>query len=245
MSPLAHSDTPDVVLEPIAQSFIDTLAAAGGPPICTLSPQAARELLNQVQGGEVAMLPAEVEEHVIPGGPGGEISITVVRPPETVGVPPVVLYVHGGGWVIGNFGTHERLVRELATRAGASVVFVNYSPSPEAQFPTAIEEVFAAVAWVAARGAELGLDGRRLASAGDSVGGNMAAAVTILAKERGAQLQAPGALLSGDLGPPRQRLERSVCRWTVADPELHAMVLGPVGSRSVSARRSIGISPTG
>jgi acetyl esterase len=84
---------------------------------------------------------AEVEEHVIPGGPGRETSITVVRPFEIAGAPPGVLYVHGAGWVLGNFGTHERLVLELATGAGAAVVFVNYSPSPEAQFPMAIEEV--------------------------------------------------------------------------------------------------------
>jgi acetyl esterase len=181
----AHFGTPDVVLEPIAQAFIDALAAAGAPPISRLTPHAAREVLNQAQGGKIAMPPAEVEEHVIPGGPRGEISITVVRPLESTGAPPVVLYVHGGGWALGNFGTHERLVRELATRVDAAVVFVNYTSSPEAHFPTAIEEVYAAAAWVAARGAELGLDGRRLAVVGDSVGGNLIAAVTILAKERG------------------------------------------------------------
>lgn len=182
---MVHGHTPDVVLEPIAQAFIDGLAEAGDPPIFTYSPQAAREVLNQVQSGKVAMPPAEVEEHVIPGGPDGELSITVVRPLETSGVPPVVLYIHGGGWVLGNFGTHERLVRELATGAEAAVVFVNYTPSPEARFPTAIEEVYAAAAWVAARGAELGLDGSRLAIAGDDVGGNMAAAVTLMAAARG------------------------------------------------------------
>lgn len=182
---MAHGEIPDVVLEPIAQAFVDALAAAGDPPFHTLSPQAAREVLNQAQSGNVAMPPAEVEEHVIPGGPSGEISITVVRPLESTGAPPVVLYIHGGGWVLGNFRTHERLVRELATRAAAAVVFVNYTPSPEARFPTAIEEAYAAAAWVAARGAELGLDGSRLVIAGDNVGGTMAAAVTLMAAARG------------------------------------------------------------
>lgn len=182
---MAHAGTPDIVLEPIAQSFIDGLAAAAGPPISTLSPRDARDVLNQAQRGDVPMPPADVEDHVIPGGPSGEIPITVVWPVETVGALPVVLYIHGGGWVLGNFGTHERLARELATGAGAAVVFVNYTPSPEARFPTAIEEAYAAAAWVAARGVELGFVGSRLAIAGDNVGGNMAAAVTMLAQERG------------------------------------------------------------
>jgi acetyl esterase len=131
------------------------------------------------------MSPAEVEPHSIPGGPDGTVSITVVRPVDANGHLPTVVYTHGGGWVLGNFATHERLVRDLTTRTSAAFVFVNYSRSPEARFPRAIEEVYATVRWVAAYGAELGLDGSRLAVAGDSVGGNMTAAVTLLAKERG------------------------------------------------------------
>ena len=131
------------------------------------------------------MAPAEVEPHTIPGGPSGAVSITVVRPTGTNGRLPVVMYFHGGGWILGNFGTHQRLVRELAAGTGAAFVFVNYTRSPEAHYPVSIEEAYAATKWVAERGAELGLDGRRLALAGDSVGGNMTAAVTLLAKERG------------------------------------------------------------
>lgn len=177
---------PPLVLEPAAQALADVLAAAGDdPPLYTLSPLQARAVLEQAQAGEVAMPPAEVEPHTIPGGPAGEISITVVRPMDQNGNLPAVVYTHGGGWVLGSFATHERLVRDLAAQSGAALVFVNYTPSPEAHYPVAIEQIYATVQWVAKYGAELGLDGRRLAVAGDSVGGNMTAAVTLLAKERG------------------------------------------------------------
>jgi len=174
-----------VVLEPAAQAFLERLAAAGGQPISTLTPADARALLDQIQSGGMAMAPAEVEPHTIPGGPSGEISITVVRPIDGNGSLPAVMYFHGGGWVLGNFGTHERLVRELASGTGAAIVFVNYTPSPEAHYPKPLEEAYAATRWVGTRGAELGLDGKRLAVAGDGAGGNMAATVTLLAKARG------------------------------------------------------------
>ncbi len=151
-----------VTLEPLAQAFADALAAAGGPPLYTLSPEDARAVLDTAQAGPVALAPAEVEEHAIPGGPGGEVAVTVVRPLGAVGAPPVVVYVHGGGWVLGNYGTHRRLVRDLAHQSGAAFVFVDYPRSPEARFPVAVEQAYAVAAWVAARGLELGLDGSRL-----------------------------------------------------------------------------------
>jgi acetyl esterase len=175
----------NVVLEPAAQALADALAAAGGPPLYTLSPREARAVLEQAQAGDVVMPPAEVEPHTIPGGPDGEISITVVRPVDSNGSLPAVVYTHGGGWILGSFATHERLVRELTAQTDAAFVFVNYTPSPEARYPVALEQVYATVKWVAAYGAELGLDGRRLAVAGENVGGNMTAAVTLLAKARG------------------------------------------------------------
>jgi acetyl esterase len=174
-----------IVLDPVVRAFLDSLAVAGDPPISTLPAGEARGVLDRLQSGDTAMPPAEVEPHMIPGGPSGEISITVVRPTNGTGSLAAVMYFHGGGWVLGNFGTHERLVRELAAGTEAAIVFVNYTLSPEAHYPTSIEEAYAATKWVAERGAELGLDGRWLAVAGDSVGGNMAAAVTLLANERG------------------------------------------------------------
>jgi acetyl esterase len=176
---------PAVVLEPAAQALADDLAASAGPPLYTLSPQDARAVLEQAQAGDVAMAPAEIVLHTIPGGPRGEVSITIVRPVGTTGSLPAVVYTHGGGWILGSFATHQRLVRDLAQQTGAAFVFVNYTPSPEAHYPVAIEQVYAALQWVAQHGAELGIDGSRLAVAGESVGGNMTAALTLLAKERG------------------------------------------------------------
>ncbi|HET9661707.1 MAG TPA: alpha/beta hydrolase [Thermomicrobiales bacterium] len=176
---------PPVVLEPAAQSFADILAGNPGPPLYTRSPSDARAVLDTAQAGPVAMPDAEVEHHTIPGGPTGTISIVLVRPVDRNGKLPAVIYTHGGGWVLGNFGTHERLVRDLAVQTGAAYVFVDYPPSPEARFPVAIEQIYATLQWVARHGAELGLDQECIAVAGDSVGGNMTAAVTLMAKERG------------------------------------------------------------
>ena len=182
---LGSATIPLVVLEPAAQRLADALAAASGPPLYTLSPRDARAVLDRAQAGHVAMAPAVVEPHSIPGGPDGEISITVVRPEDRNGSLPAVVYTHGGGWILGNFGTHERLLRDLTAQTGAAFVFVNYTPSPEAHYPVAVEQVYATLRWVARYGGELGLDGSRLAAAGDSVGANMTAAATLLAKERG------------------------------------------------------------
>ena len=173
-----------IILDPAAQAFVDSRAVADCSPISTLSPSEVRAVLDRIQSGDTAMPPAEVEPHTIPGGPDGEISITVVRSENLIGRPPVVLYFHGGGWVLGNYRTHERLVRELAVGTEAAIVFVNYSPSPEAPYPVAIEEAYAATQWVAKYGADLGLDGKRLAVAGDGAGGALAAEVTLLARER-------------------------------------------------------------
>jgi acetyl esterase len=166
------------------QEFVDELAAAGGPPIYTLSPAQARAVLDRLQRRPVQLAPADVEEGKIPGGPTGEIPIRIVRPKGVAEVLPVIVYMHGGGWVLGDYLTHDRLVRQLAVGAGAVVVFVEYTPSPEAQFPVAIEQAYAATKWVAENGQRLRVDPSRLAVAGDSVGGNMVAAVTLLAKQR-------------------------------------------------------------
>jgi len=111
--------------------------------------------------------------------------VRIVKPVGTTTDLPVVLFVHGGGWVLGNTGTHDRLVRDLATGADAAIVFVEYDRSPEAHHPVAVEQAYATARWIMNEGAAKGLDASRLAIAGDSVGGNMAAVVAILAKKRG------------------------------------------------------------
>lgn len=179
------SNTESSVLEPGTEAFINALAAQGGPPIYKLSVEAARGVLSGAQAGEVEKLPVEIDDRIIPGVGGGEISLRILRPQNGMSTLPIVMYFHGGGWVLGDKNTHDRLVREIANGANAAVVFVNYTPSPEARYPVAIEEAYAATKWIAENGQALRMDPARLAVVGDSVGGNMAAAVTMLAKERG------------------------------------------------------------
>jgi acetyl esterase len=170
------------VLEPAAQEFAD--ATAKPPQLYDLPPVQGRKIVDSVQDGDIPAPPVEITDLAIEGGPSGEVSIKVFRPQGASGVLPVVLFTHGAGWVFGDAHTHGRLVAELATRAGAAAVFTNYSLSPEARYPTAIEEIYATLEWIAARGAGQGLDPARIAVAGDSVGGNMTAAITIMAQQR-------------------------------------------------------------
>ena len=173
---------PAVVLEPAAQEFAD--ATANPPFLFDLGPIEGRKTVDEVQSGEIAKPDVDIEDTSVSGGPSGEVSVRILRPKDAHGSLPVVLYTHGAGWVFGNSHTHDRLIRELADRTGAAVVFPNYSLSPEAQYPTAIEEIYAVLDWVAEHGAEKDLDSSRIAVAGDSVGGNMTAAMTLMAKVR-------------------------------------------------------------
>src|SRR2546422_6872958 len=134
-------------VEPKTRAFVEALEAQGGPPIYQLSPKDARGVLSRAQAGPVATEPADVEDRTVPGGPKGEVSIRILRPKGKREALPVVLYLHGGGWILGDKATHDRLVREIANGAGAAVVFVNYTPSPEARYPVAIEEAYAATRW--------------------------------------------------------------------------------------------------
>ena len=171
-----------VVLEPAAQKFADR--AAQPPYLHDLGPSKGRTTVDDVQSDKIKMSPADIEEHKIPGPSGGEISVRIVRPPNAPTTLPVVLYIHGAGWVFGNGHTHNRLTRELAAGAQAAVVFPFFSRSPEARYPTAIEEIYAVATWIVEHGTEHGLDAGRLAIAGDGTGGNMAAAVSLMAKTR-------------------------------------------------------------
>jgi acetyl esterase len=175
--------TAKIQLEPEARAFCE--ATANPPYLSDLGPEKGRKAVDEVQSAPIAKPEAEIEELKIPGGPAGEVSIRIVRPPDAAKPLPPVVYIHGAGWVFGNAHTHDRLVRELAVGARAAIVFVNYSLSPEAKYPTAIEQSYAVAKWVAEHGAEQGLDAARLTIAGDSVGGNMTAAVTLMAKQRG------------------------------------------------------------
>lgn len=172
-------------LERKTQQFVDMLAAQGTKPIYQLSYSDARQVLENLQSQPVDKTPAIDEDVTIPVGPSGQVSLTIVRPENVVGMLATVMYFHGGGWVLGSRNTHDRLIREIANGANAAVVFVNYTRSPEAQYPVPIEEAYAATKYVAEHGEKLSLDSSRLVIVGDSVGGNMAAVVAILAKQRG------------------------------------------------------------
>lgn len=171
-------------LEPATQKFIDGLAASGSPPIYTLTPNAARKVLRGAQAGPVREPAIDRQDRVLPIGPKGQTRVSIIRPHGAKGRLPVVMYFHGAGWVMGDLATHDRLVRDIAVGAHAAVVFVDYDHSPESRYPVAIEEDYAATRYVVAHAQALDVDATRLAVAGDSVGGNMATVVALLAKER-------------------------------------------------------------
>ncbi|MER7917982.1 MULTISPECIES: alpha/beta hydrolase [unclassified Streptomyces] len=171
------------VLEPAAAAFAE--ATANPPYLFDLGPVEGRKAVDEVQSGETAKPTVDEEWVNVQGGPTGSVRARVVRPAGATGTLPVIVYIHGAGWVFGNAHTHDRLVRELAVGARAAVVFPEYDLSPEARYPVAIEQNYAVAQWVVREGAERGLDATRIAVAGDSVGGNMSAALTLMAKERG------------------------------------------------------------
>jgi acetyl esterase len=198
-----------VVLEPAAQEVV---AMTANPPfLFQLGPEQGRAKLDELQSENVPKPDVDIDDLALPVGPSGQVRVRVVRPkggrgggpagglrervreaaqelirPKGDQNPlPVILYVHGAGWVFGSSHTHDRLIRELAVQANAAVVFPEYSRSPEARYPTAIEECYAVAQWVATEGPQYGLDGSRMAIAGDSVGGNIATVLTMLAKQRG------------------------------------------------------------
>ena len=173
-------------LDPRIRKFIEDLDAKGGEPIYKLSPADARKVLESIQAQPVRKIDAKIEDMIIPVGPTKEIPIRIVRPANYAGgALPVVMYFHGGGWILGSKNTHDRLIREIANGANVALVFVSYTPSPEAKYPVPIEQAYAATKYIAEYGKKLNLDTSRLAVAGDSVGGNMATVVTMLAKQRG------------------------------------------------------------
>jgi acetyl esterase len=171
-------------LDPQAQALLDQFAAAGRPPIAELSPQEARETFRQMiaLAGEPEPV-ARVEDRTVPG-PAGPIPVRVYTP---AGQPPLpaLVYFHGGGWVIGDLDSHDPVCRALANGAGCVVVAVDYRLAPEHKYPAAAEDCYAATRFVAEQAAELGIDPARIAVGGDSAGGNLAAVVAQMARDRG------------------------------------------------------------
>jgi acetyl esterase/lipase len=190
MSTLTAIQPLPVALDPAVsrqtKDFLAALNGAGGPPLETLAPAEARQVLVGAQASvPVDLSGIEVSQKTITQD-GYSVPLHIVRPAGTAdSVLPVFIFIHGGGWVLGDFPTHQRLVRDLVVASGYVAVFVNYTPSPEARYPQAINEIYAATKWVAAHGADIHVDGAKLAVVGNSVGGNMTAVTTLMAKEKG------------------------------------------------------------
>jgi acetyl esterase len=166
------------------REFLQALNSSGGKPIETLTPAEARKVLVDAQASVPLELPlCDVEEKTITQD-GLEVKLNIVRPVGSKAVLPGFVFVHGGGWILGDFPTHERFVRDLVADSGFTAIFANYTPSPEAHYPTAINEIYAAAKWVSVHGEEIQIDGTRLAIVGNSVGGNMTAAVALMAKDK-------------------------------------------------------------
>ncbi|GGT45200.1 alpha/beta hydrolase [Streptomyces chromofuscus] len=171
------------VLEPEAQEIAD--ATANPPFLYELGPEGARKVLDDIQAAPVDKVEVGTDKWITVPAEVGDVRVRLIKPVGAEGPLPVILYIHGGGWILGNSGTHDRLIRELCDGAKAAVAFVEYDRSPEARYPVAIEQAYATAQWVTRNGADEGLDASRMAVAGDSVGGNMTAAVAIMAKQRG------------------------------------------------------------
>jgi acetyl esterase len=172
------------VIEPTTRAFLEKINAMKGPKLYEMSAEEARASLLPIQDIPVTKMPADIEDTAIAGGPKGRINVRIVRPKGSTGTLPAVMYFHGGGWVLGDYDLYDRLLRELANRANAALFMVDYTRSPEAKYPVAIEENYAATTYVAENGGQFNVDASRLAVAGDSAGGNMAAVVSMLAKLR-------------------------------------------------------------
>lgn len=164
---------------------------ASDTPVESLPPQKAREVLTQAQASVKTELSGIEESHCEISASGMTVPLDIVRPERAEGRLPCFVFLHGGGWVLGDYPTHRRLVRDLVVESGCAAVFIDYTPSPEARYPQALDEIYAAVEWMADKGGRIGVESSRMAIAGNSVGGNMAIATALRAKlEHGPHLRA-------------------------------------------------------
>lgn len=173
-------------IEQATRAFLEKVNSNKGPQIYELPVEEGRKIFNELQASANVKKPAaDVELIKVAAGEYGEVPVRMVRPKGAKGALPVLLYVHGAGWVFGGWETHDRLVLELVNEAEIAVAFVEYSLSPESPYPIAIEQSYAVAKYIAENAKELNIDPSRMAVGGDSVGGNMTIALTMLSKRRG------------------------------------------------------------
>jgi acetyl esterase len=186
---LEHEKPIEVAADPRlsrgVKAFLRVLNSSDGPPLETLPPLEAREVLVQAQASVPVDLSGIEESEKTITTDGYTIKLNIVRPEGVKGKLPVFIFIHGGGWVLGDYPTHKRMVRDLVVLTGFAGVFVNYTRTPDARYPQAINEIYAATKWVAEHGEEIEVDGKNLAVVGNSVGGNMTAVTALKAKENG------------------------------------------------------------
>ena len=184
-----------MALDPQMQAILDQAAAAGGKPFHDMTPVEARQAIDVMFAafrGEPAEV-GRVEDRKLPG-PAGEVPVRIYSPPGR-GPFGVLVYFHGGGWVIGNIGTHDSLCRDLTKQAGIVTISVDYRLAPEHKFPAGPEDCYAVTKWVSGNAALLSVDASKIAVGGDSAGGNLAAVVTLMARDRGGPKIAYQALI--------------------------------------------------
>lgn len=175
-------DDPRILTQ--VRGFLKALNSGDGKPIEQLSPADARAVLTGAQKSvSVDYSGIEESERKITED-GLTVNVHIVKPSGVKANAPVFIFIHGGGWVLGDYPTHRRLVRDLVVTSGAVAIFPDYTPSPEAKYPVAIQQIYAAAKWVSLHGNEIGVNGKNLAIVGNSVGGNMTAAVVLMAKEK-------------------------------------------------------------
>lgn len=180
---LEVADDPHLSRE--VKAFLKVLNSGGGAPLETLSPLEARQVLVNAQAAVKVDLSGIDESEKTITADGYSITLNIVRPAAVKGTLPVFIFIHGGGWVLGDYPTHKRVVRDLVVLSGFAAVFVNYTRTPDAQYPQAVNEIYVATKWVAEHGEEIDVDGKNLAVVGNSVGGNMTAVTTLMAKAKG------------------------------------------------------------
>jgi acetyl esterase/lipase len=184
----AAAATPDAAtdpnIDPQVRTFLAELNKDKSPFWRKPGPQVRAVLTGLQAKTPVDLSGVTVSEKTISEN-GQHVKLYVMKPVNAASNLPVILFIHGGVWIAGDFENHKRLVRDMVIGSGAAAIFVEYTPIPDAIFPTQVEQAYSAAKWVATRGSDIGVDGTRIAVVGNSVGGNMSAALTLMAKDRG------------------------------------------------------------